>query len=936
MASVPVSQLTLLHFTDRVSQLGYSPDGLHLAAAIDSGTLLVLNASTFVEELNLSVPFGWVSVSSLSWGPNSDRLAAGYEGGAVGVWGIPSGSPLWNQSDLYFDVRGVAWSPDGHFLAAGMLHSVFIYFGENGTQAATLNLDYGNSQPAGLSWSHDSDYIAVGQQAYAPTGAIVALYNANSWLKALSHRWVGPDMDSVAFEGRARFLAVHLGESRVEVWEVRNWTLFANVSSANGLEQFAWTVDGSRLATLETDPAAAPNTTEDLGAFEVLHLGGGTNNSSSMAISPDGRRVAIGYFDGSLRVLDVAGDRIFDDRTPIVATTGDPLTFDVRISVSAPVEVTFTDALGGRSTTLSLTAAGDRNTLTVTVPSDWSGTLLYRFAAPSVALTAPPRVVRVLDNDAPTVLTWNFTRVGATGAAGLANATVSDNLLIANATFQAALDGELIASQSVAGVGSANFALSFPISTSNRSVRLDLIAFDDAENGGTIFTQVIPLLDLIPPEFGPDLSEAGTAGGRIKLGIIATDDRSVPVVQVTYRELLATTEGPWTNFTFGVPGPSNSTYYATFPLSPEAVGVEYRFTAWDEAGHTNATPVRVLPVFDRLPPQIVLDLSDRQPTQGDVFHLGIAATDNIGVVEAHAFVQMDGGAVNQVDMTPWPAYGAGVFEGNVTMGLLSMSLTYFFSVVDAEGNEVTTRPLTLTVKDNDPPLLVLLDPVEETVVGSEPTVHIQVTDISPVSVLTLYYKREGEPAFFTETYAAPNGTKNWTVAIDFNALGVRTLHDGRAILYFATARDLLSNNGSLASRDDPLRIGVRDGAPPTARFAWVGALVAGSLVSFDASESDDDLGVTAYAWEVDGTAIGNGSSVSVRFGSGGEHSVKLTVSDASGKSNSLTQKVNVAQAPPVDTGLGAASVGIVVAAAVIVAAAAFVLMRRRRGEEGEP
>src|SRR6267378_730420 len=89
LAAVPVTEVAWLHFSDRVSQLGYSPDGLHLAVSIDSGTLLVLNATTFSEELNLSVPYGWIGVSSLSWSPASDRLAAGYQGGAVGVWGIP-------------------------------------------------------------------------------------------------------------------------------------------------------------------------------------------------------------------------------------------------------------------------------------------------------------------------------------------------------------------------------------------------------------------------------------------------------------------------------------------------------------------------------------------------------------------------------------------------------------------------------------------------------------------------------------------------------------------------------------------------------------------------------------------------------------------------------------------------------------------------------
>src|SRR5207249_3205890 len=139
--------------------------------------------------------------------------------------------------------------------------------------------------------------------------------------------------------------------SRVEVWEVRDWAPYANITSASGLEQFAWTADGSRLVTLETEPSALPNQTEDLGGFEVLHLGGGANNSTAMSAAPDGQTVAIGYADGSVLILSTSAPRCYGDLTPLTGTTGDPLTFDIHTSgTSLGLDAYFHSADGGNLT----------------------------------------------------------------------------------------------------------------------------------------------------------------------------------------------------------------------------------------------------------------------------------------------------------------------------------------------------------------------------------------------------------------------------------------------------------------------------------------------------------------------------------------------------------------------------------------------------------
>lgn len=943
--AVTVTELTQLNYTGKVAQVAYSPDSLHIAVAVVDGPVEILNATTFAVEHDFVTQPNWISPSSISWGPKSDKVGIGYAGGAVAVFRVPSWGNAWVNNSLQYDVRGVSWSPDGRYLAAGIVHSVFIFWSECNCLNGTVSLDYGGSQPAGISWSHDSDFIAVGQQALSPSGAIVALFDAKSWGKSLGWRWVGLQMDNVAFEGRGRFLGVQLGSERVEVWEVRNWTLFANITSVSGIEQFGWSGDGSRLVTLETAPSLMPNETEDLGGVEVLHLGGGVGDSSALGASPDGMRVAVGYSDGRLRILSVGGERLFDDRTPLVGTTGDPLTFSVAASAPGAVQVTYTDAVGGRSTTAGLTLASGRYNLTVTVPPDWQGIMRYRFEQPGVAGLGPERVVRIYDNDAPTVVNWTFARSGPDGETATATITATDNVRLQSATFKVSLDGINVASATAGDNVTTSFSISVGLSPQNSSVRLELEAIDTSQNGGTIFSTVIPLLDLTAPRFGVDLSQPGTAGGRIQLGTVATDERGYPTVTVMWRELTQGGELPWTNFTYGVPSPGSSDFQTTFSLGRTTVAVEYSFFAVDAAGNANTTPTRVQPVNDREPPEIVIDLTDRAASQGDPLHLGIIVRDNIGVPSVAAYVAEDGGTPQQIVMVPWETYGEGAYQANFTVSAGALQVSYSFFVTDGDGNTVSSGTRTLTVADNDPPRIQVVESVLRVSAGADFTFHVQAVDRSDISNLTVYYRRAGESSYFLNDFVTDGAvrfqgvtTDRYTVAL--SALGISTVHDGRAIQVYLFARDAYRNAGTLGSPEAPIVIEVVDGAPPVARLATVGDPVVGSLISFDGAASDDDIGVVSFAWSVDGVQAGNRSVLSWRFTTTGQHTVKLTVSDASGKNASQVQAMSIVAATAQNASVGSTSTLLIVAAAVVAVAVLAVLYRRKSKlkevEEGDP
>jgi PKD repeat protein len=85
---------------------------------------------------------------------------------------------------------------------------------------------------------------------------------------------------------------------------------------------------------------------------------------------------------------------------------------------------------------------------------------------------------------------------------------------------------------------------------------------------------------------------------------------------------------------------------------------------------------------------------------------------------------------------------------------------------------------------------------------------------------------------------------------------------------------------------------------PVASFTAPTNCVAGTACSFT-STSTDDVGVTSYSWDFnnDGTADATAATAPFTFAAEGTFPVKLTVGDAEGLTNSVTNNVIVAAAP---------------------------------------
>ena len=123
---------------------------------------------------------------------------------------------------------------------------------------------------------------------------------------------------SAAFSPDGKYIVTASDDWTVRLWEVSTGQSLAQVrSDGSAVDRVIFSPDGARIAATNgrtvylwlppTSPLRSGG--EDGGQDDLLVLRGHGNDVSSVAFSPDARRVLTGSWDGTARVWDMAGLR---------------------------------------------------------------------------------------------------------------------------------------------------------------------------------------------------------------------------------------------------------------------------------------------------------------------------------------------------------------------------------------------------------------------------------------------------------------------------------------------------------------------------------------------------------------------------------------------------------------------------------------------------
>ena len=301
------SEMQAFHNNDGIGGLAYSPDGRRLAAAAGNNIVQVWDVNTGDAALVLHGHTD--AVASVAFSPDGWRLASAGGDGTVKLWDATAAAEAVVFAGNFTSVTDLAFATDGRRLAIAT--GLFLRVLDTTTGVEVLTLTGHFDSVLGVAYSPDGRRLAS-----AGNDRTVRVWDATNGSEIFCLRGHTGPISSVAFSSDGQRLAsISRGtvggrrpvSGEAVIWDLGKGQMILTLpgrterGNEQGLANVRFSPDGERLAT---SASRTVRVWKAATGEEVLTLPSLEGLVTSIAFSPDGKRLAAASRDGSVKVWD--------------------------------------------------------------------------------------------------------------------------------------------------------------------------------------------------------------------------------------------------------------------------------------------------------------------------------------------------------------------------------------------------------------------------------------------------------------------------------------------------------------------------------------------------------------------------------------------------------------------------------------------------------